>query len=245
MNRDITYYMYKKAFEEKGCFVCNIMYSYTLQILSTLVGENVNKPFARDRIYDSMGFCNQHAWMLKDLEREEYGDFLGQAIIYAGLIEKMVNDIDEVKTQGMGLEKFRLWKKGLEKDRYISSLTPNAGCQVCDNEKKIGDSYLTYFADNFTENEVLEPYINSEGLCRIHFLQLLSRLDDRNAERMVGIYKGQLSRLQHRLEEYIRKRDYSYRDEPLGEEQNSWTDAVNLVSGVNKTYRKSRKNGLY
>ena len=51
------------------------------------------------------------------------------------------------------------------------------------------------------------------------------------AERIIAIQQQGWKRLLGELDEFIRKQDYRFREEPIGSERDSWIRAVALVSG--------------
>jgi hypothetical protein len=60
----ITYFQLLDAFKKEGCPVCILLEEGAVKALDGLMYEQVNDPFTRDRLLESHGFCNWHAWML-------------------------------------------------------------------------------------------------------------------------------------------------------------------------------------
>lgn len=80
----ITYFQLLDAFKEPGCPVCTRLEEGALRTLDGLMYEQVNDPGTRDRLVESHGFCNWHAWMLPSV----HNSASGVAIIYRHLLQE-------------------------------------------------------------------------------------------------------------------------------------------------------------
>jgi len=242
LEHDLVYIGFKEGFKSRGCFICNIVYDYTIHYLDTLLYENVNSITTRKKIYDSLGFCNRHAWLLKAIETSRYRDTMGESIIYAGLAEKIIHDIEKVQVKEKSIIANFKKKEKLRGKHFARKLSPINSCYVCTNEEENAKRYLDYFSINFNEPEIMDFYLNSDGLCYRHFLNLLPLLGDEEALKMLDIYKDRLSGIVPNLHEYLRKMDYRYSSEPKGKEQFACTEAINLISGNDSSYGRLKND---
>src|SRR6266567_9497185 len=61
------------ACDGAGCPVCRCVVADSRQYLDTLLYEQVNDPETRSRLRASWGFCNWHAWMLREASNPAFG----------------------------------------------------------------------------------------------------------------------------------------------------------------------------
>jgi hypothetical protein len=71
-------------------------------------------------------------------------------------------------------------------------------------------------------------------ICARHLPVVLRSTGRAEAITVLQRYDTVLRRLAYLLAEYHRKRDYRYKDEPRGEEQEAWRQAIALLTGFRK-----------
>jgi len=69
-----------------------------------------------------------------------------------------------------------------------------------------------------------------------HFFKTIGNLDSKHSAHLTGIIEKQISDLRHlrdNFEEFFRKEDYRYSDEPKGDEQITWIRSMSKFHGRN------------
>ncbi len=74
----IRFFRLVDACDGPGCPVCRCLVADARQYLGSLLYEQVNDPDTRRRLHASWGFCNWHAWMLREVSDPAFGS----AIMY-------------------------------------------------------------------------------------------------------------------------------------------------------------------
>lgn len=109
----MAYYRLLEAFKTKGCPVCLLTENSIHRYMQSLLYESVNNPGVRRKLREGGGFCNNHAWSLKDM-----GDALGQSLIYEDLLQNTLNIIKKVDKNTLSLKS----NTGYEKKCIICEL---------------------------------------------------------------------------------------------------------------------------
>ena len=202
MKKHSIYFDLLEAMEGKGCPICFLAQKSADIYIRAILNEGVNDPPLRRKLRNSLGFCGGHAGKLRDL-----GDSLATAILYKDLVDEMAHRIERGETE-------------LEV------------CPACTSEAEAEKDYLVSFCKYLQEEEFLDRYDASSGLCNGHLNGLWKILkDERDREVVLRKETEKLERLSGYLEEYIRKKDYRYSHESPGEERDSWLRAVEKVAG--------------
>jgi hypothetical protein len=107
-----------------------------------------------------------------------------------------------------------------------------ANCPVCDWDWSTEELYLSNLLDGFDDAEFASRYRESCGVCLPHLQMALDeRADHAKLPLLVQAEREKLEALGAELQEFIRKHDYRYADEPKGREQTSWTRVVEKFVG--------------
>ncbi|MDH7479138.1 MAG: DUF6062 family protein [Syntrophomonadaceae bacterium] len=239
----LIYLAFKDAFKLRGCPVCSISAASATRYLKFLLHENVNSLTSRINIHRSWGFCNEHAWELKEMEEKFYHTALGYPIILEGLLNSAISVTRELREQlaGKVLQNgdggfFRRKRKPAGKIREIvDRLKPSGPCPACKARDEASNTYASFFMRFIVTEEFREMFDNSDGLCLRHFLSCLEKAE--NPEALITLVDSQLGiwgSLSRELGEYLRKMDYRYSQEPKGTEQDSWIRCIRVISGNNK-----------
>jgi hypothetical protein len=217
MERNITFFKVLEAFQtETECAFCKLeadaMYAY----FDAILYEAVNDAKIRIELTKSHGYCHRHAHFLMDMR-----DSLGVAILYQ----------DQVK---LFMDVFAK-KGGNELDRDNQRYNIDIACPACRNQMETRQRYLNTLVEAWYEPEMKAAYEASPGLCIPHLTFLLETVKDPAIKnQLFAIERRNLAELWNELQEFIRKHDYRYNDEPYGKESNSWIRAIKKLTG-NKT----------
>jgi hypothetical protein len=202
MKKHSIYFDLVEAMGEEGCPICILTRRASMGYLSAILKEGVNDPPLRRKLRDSLGFCNRHAWHLRDM-----GDSLATAILYKDLVDELARTIEE-GTEHPG------------------------ECPACISAAGAEEDYIISFCDYLKDSEFWDKYDASSGLCHAHLIDVLKAVRDEKGRALVMEKElGKLVKLSEQLAEYIRKKDYRFADQGYGDERDSWLRAVEKVSG--------------
>jgi hypothetical protein len=219
-------YDLREALNQPGCPVCRLVERDTWQYLDYLLWENVNDPGLRREIRRALGFCREHTRMLVSRP----GASLGLALIARDVWEEIQRTTG---TTRLPVPKARQARATDLAAGLLARLTPEGECPACAYARTMEDLYLDTLLERLQgENGLLAPYQASEGLCLPHFRRVLTRVQDSavyaaliEAQRAIG------QRRLAELDEFIRKNDYRFRDEPWGRERDAWLRSLSALVG--------------
>ncbi len=159
---DLASVALERACEQGGCPLCRLVAERERDGLWILLWEHVNDPGIRDRIAASWGFCPRHAWALAGLERGDWGENLGTAILYEDLINRLLR---------RGAR-----KRGAPPDANaaLRGVWPGRGCPACAASARAAADYVGRFARACTEPRLAAAYRQSAGLCLPHARAVLA-----------------------------------------------------------------------
>jgi len=230
------YYELRDALAEDGCPICRLALRTVERFLDYLIYENVNDPGVRADIRAARGFCNLHAWQLRDNRGAS-----GVAIIHRDVLEKLMEQLEAGQYQA------NTWRRSLNLVRttlggapaseataaLIAELGPQKPCLACRVRDNMEVVYIRNLLEFIDDPEIGGVLRRSAGLCLPHFRQALQQVpDEATFESLVEIQLNAWQRLRDELSEFIRKQDYRFRDEGMGAEGDSWIRALAQVSGT-------------
>ena len=223
------YFNLVDAFKEEGCPICYLMKKSVHQSMDTFLYENVNDPGMRKDIRSALGFCNKHAWQLR-----QFGDGFGLSLIYQDLIgiflEKIVTIDDNAVTE-------KTIKKMLNTAdiRRLKKIGDN--CDFCKRQKEVEGHYIAELLGNFNEPELQVVFGTSFGLCFSHMLIAIDKSKDAQISRdILKTESGKFKKLSEELKEFERKHDYRFSKEGFGKEGNAWIRAIEKMIGKEGIY---------
>lgn len=219
-------YDLREAMSQPGCPVCRLVERDTGRYLDNLLWENVNDPGLRQEVRRARGFCREHTRMLVSRP----GASLGLAIIARDVWGEIQHATETVRLPAPRARRTRTADiaAGL-----LARLAPQGECPACTYARAMEGLYLDVLLERLLgEDGLLAAYQASEGLCLPHFRQALARVRDGavyttlvSAQRAIG------QRRLAELNEFIRKNDYRFRDEPWGRERDAWLRALTALVG--------------
>jgi hypothetical protein len=222
------------ACAKPGCPVCRLEQKAVQQYMDGLLYESVNSPATRDRLRQSHGFCNEHAWFAVEAH---LGDALGFAIIYHDVINSVLRRLEagvEARPAGRWaalLERLPLGVRGTVQNA-LYALTTWKRCPACQQRDDALDLILTELFKSLAAPETAQALRSSAGLCFPHLRLALQQAPDAQAcETLIDVHRSALESMRAELAELIRKNDYRFNKEKLGKEGDAWSRAVGMVIG--------------
>ena len=217
----------REALTQPGCPVCRLVERDTGRYLDNLLWENVNDPGLRREIRRALGFCREHTRML--ISRP--GASLGLALIARDVWEEIQRAMETAPAFRPQDRRARL--PVAPAAGLLDRLTPQGECPACVHARALEDLYLDILLEKLVgEGGLLAAYGASDGLCLPHFRRALARARDGAAgAALVGAQRAIGQRQLAELDEFIRKNDYRFRDEPWGRERDAWRRALGALVG--------------
>ena len=234
MSKSPTYFALLEACALDGCPVCRLSYNNVKSYLESFFTESVNDVEMRARLRQSLGYCREHVRFMLEVHT---GDPLSFSIIYQDILGNVLKGLplDSASSLGDKLAfSFRRAAGGQTRQAAETEilLTPSAPCPVCleqaSSEKVILGTLVKSMGDMAMEQALAE----SQGLCLSHLNDALQAAAGQAAFMILARLAHQnLEGLTAQLAEFIRKNDYRFAAEPVGNEGDAWKRALALASG--------------
>jgi len=227
----------RDALDAAGCPICTLAERAAYRYLDNLFYENVTDPGVRLRLYDSLGFCNRHAWLATRIPHTS----MGIAIIYEDLLRRIIDRIDSLRDRTTGQSPPRWLLANGRRQNSSPILAVKAGCPTCQtagfDERLFVGELLRWFADA----ELGAAFERSFGLCLPH-LELALR-EFPNHPQLPALLQAQRQKfaaVRAELQEFHRKRDDRSANEPQGAQQPAWRRALELFVGKREVFHRGR-----
>jgi len=213
MDKHTIYYNVLEALKtSQECPLCHLEADAIQAYFDPVLYEAVNDPKLRSELIRSKGYCHRHAHFLAGMR-----DCLGKAIIYQ----------DQVQ-----LFKELLTKKALIGLDRISEMNDKSICPACRSQLTARRRYVQTLMEGLVTPEIKTTYQASPGVCMPHLAILLESIKDPAIQNyLYETEERNLTGLWGELQEFIRKNDYRYSDESFGEERDSWSRAIQKLTG--------------
>ncbi len=237
MTKHSLYYELRDALNVSGCAICRLAHKAVARYLNGLVYENANDYRVRAEAKAARGFCNLHAWQL----REHHGAALDVAILSNDVLTEWERALDHFAAQRAPtpLDRLRaifgLPTTQADANALAESLTPQRPCLACSVRAETEHAYIHELLAHLTDPELQAGYVAAGGLCLPHFRQTLPHVaTPAHTELIVALQRQALAPLLTELREFIRKHDYRFEAEQTASEGESWLKALALISGPPK-----------
>jgi hypothetical protein len=229
----ISFYDLRDACALAGCPVCTLQSRAAARYLDNLFYERVNDVPTRLRLHQSLGLCPLHAWQATRVRDSESG----LAIIYEDLLhtcqKRLRHTLKAVRRLAPAKGWFDRWRAKINgQPRPPHVLRTTAPCPICDHVQFFEELYLRELLDFFTDGDLLRAFEKSFGLCLPHVDRAIGLFPDHvNLRQLLEAQLKKIEGLRSELQEYLRKLDYRYADEPKGAEVTAWRRAVEMMVG--------------
>ncbi len=242
MNKTQSYYDLLEALALPGCPICRLLATFTDRLLDGLIYEQINDGGLRARIRQARGFCPEHARQLV-----RHGAALGVAIMMRDVLNALLEALEGARFRPVS----RLSREGLRAAltsapspataEAVARLGAQKPCPVCERTREVEEMLLHVLVERLNDPELAAKFRASEGLCLPHLrgtLRLITREED--YETLVRAQGAIWRDLLAQLSEAIRKSDYRFLDEGLGEEGKAWLRALGVIAGAQEDLRTRR-----
>ena len=231
--RPFSYYDLLESLQKPGCPICTLLLRDAERFLSTLLYEYVTEPDIQNAFRAGRGFCNPHSWQLTQFK----GSVVGIAMLYEAAVDEALTITSQVQATGVppsALSRLlnKLSDSGGGVSPVSSALEPAGPCLVCELLAKTEKDYILAMGQYVAEEALQEAYRQSDGLCLPHFRLVLGEIHDpAQQNRLVSFQMSHWKKLKAELSEFIRKNDFNYAHEAMGEEADSWQRAIRQLCG--------------
>lgn len=223
-----------EALTPERCVVCRLTLGSVHRMLDTFLYEHVNDPWIRLRLVGASGFCPAHAWQVHGFKSP-----LGTAIVYHHLLQEFLTIFREAgpsRPVGSSDKSRPLWsaRQGTLLERSIISwLQPQRICPVCETQREAEQRYIASVAHALDDGDFRQRYGQALGVCVRHAPAVLAQTPQpSDTEWFAETELLIMQRLLWELNEFIRKHDYRFTQEPRGEEQTSWVRVIEKLGGA-------------
>jgi len=234
----------KPALKQPGCPICRVRDEFELRYIENTIYENVNDSSTWINILASLGYCPKHTWQMGLMEKGEFGDALGNSIIYERLVKVVENHLSQYihHNQSRHQSRFLQQLNRLLRCKRTHSQDPfeplvHAKCRVCQMGDGTEESCIQWLLEGVSEPEpeLREMYQQSGGLCLVHFRQVLCISNPKfesGVEFLTNTMLRDLSTLKNNLNQYAGKKSWDRRMEEMSpDEKVSWIKALSFFGG--------------
>ncbi|MCZ7567408.1 MAG: DUF6062 family protein [Ardenticatenaceae bacterium] len=223
-SKSLLYYDLRWAFRASGCPVCHLCDEEIRRFYHWFLYQNYYAPSMMAKLQSSAGFCREHAWRLL-----EYGVVYQIAVVARYLVEDQQQKLGVLQAQfGQLSAQRRTWKRRASLPRMAR---PGESCPACQTLANHARSATQTLAHWLADEGFAAEYRASDRLCLDHLAIALESASPETAARLVELTLEKLTALATELEEYFRKVDYRFADEPKGDEQTAWRRAIETFVG--------------
>ena len=241
------------ALQQPGCPICRLFRQASQRAIESFLWENVNEPDVRQGIIASYGFCNAHTRVMVAQELYTSSIALGTNIIYEHLGRLAAQELKDLRPGADGrpsvwaqIKRFSIRCIGWLKQRIkfqsgqldaALPLQPRGSCPACQAGNNAALNSLHVLCEEITrQSDLREKYLASDGLCLNHIrpaIQLYARRFPDAVRLLVDDSVSRLTGQSAAMKEYIRKSNWSYRDEKTTEaEGTAWRKTLTFFTGL-------------
>jgi hypothetical protein len=229
MNKGHSYFVLLEEFKLPGCPICSLVIKDGQSYLDSLLYESVLDVPVRLNLMESFGFCNRHAWQIPKLPAI-CSPAAGFAIFASDLLRKFNLVVGAMTPE---FQKKSIWRSLLQKgaQRVFPQMKAKI-CPACEHVAEFEAFHLKDLLDSVTEQEFLESYETSPGICLPHlFLAEQRYANHSNFSLLLKLQLGKSQSLRQTLEEFIRKQDRRLHEEITEDEARTWRVAMEFLTG--------------
>ena len=228
--RSIPWVRLEEGLHTSGCPLCEIVLTSAHKHLDSLLYEYVNDVSVRKKLHASFGFCNHHAWLAKEVERELKSDGQHLATLHESLLKAELRLLQEAS----GTKRIAAKKKETNPvlQHLLKTFAPSGECLLCASSRQTEEFYASQFVLMYSDDEFRSLFeAETILLCRPHFLSIMREAHDPAAvDYFLHQQAKKLERLLDQLKLFLEKHDVHRQHEPRGKEWTSWLQVLEHFS---------------
>lgn len=228
-----------EAMKKPGCPACRLFRLGSERALESFLWENVNEPDVRQGILASYGFCPPHTRVMVAREVMTSSLPLGTNIIYEHLGRVVAAELKAMKpgSPSGAANSAGGWLRNLLGQKAGGPLHPRGECPACQAGNNAATNGLHVLCEEIQkrDGDVKEAYLASDGLCLPHLRGMIETHSAQFPKAVNLLIDDTVRRLEDQskdMKEYIRKNNWSYRDEKLTEDEDlAWRRTLTFFTG--------------
>ncbi len=216
------------AYAAPRCAICVLNDRDERRYIDATLYDQVTNVHWRGQIRAARGFCAAHTTRIL----EEGRSALGVALIADDLLKTLREMLDSGGgSTGGAWNRLRGAIRG-GASALAGQLRGTHPCPLCAHLQQQTPVHLRSLLQDLETGEGATAFRHSQGLCVRHLVQTLEVGDPAGGiptliERQREVWQG----LEAELAEFIRKNDYQFTGEPIGEERDAWRRAFRILAG--------------
>lgn len=216
----------REAMAGWGCPLCKIAARTERVYLDSLNYERILDLNTRDALKAARGLCPSHSRAWRALQ----GSALGIAIVYRVAVLDLLRATEPEAQQGGFL------RREPGPGQIAEALEPTGPCPACalveETVQRFADLLMK---DLYGDADLQAGLTTCGGLCLPHLRFALARpRAGRSYKALLAVQREAWTALMAELDEFIRKNDYRFRHEPMGEERDAWLRALDVIVGLDR-----------
>jgi len=237
--RGIPWIRLEQALHTEGCPLCHLVMTEARKHLTSILHEYVLDVSVRKKLHASFGFCNDHAWLAREVESELHSDGQHLGTLHESIIQMETEALRKAYAMGRdeGAKRRALKKVGLHPivRRVIEAITPGSECFLCRSSRATGRFYASQCILMCCDNDFRTLFESKTLLlCRRHFKTVLLEAHELNAvDYFVSQQIAKVERLSAQITLFLERHAVERRHEPRGTEWHSWLSALEHCSCKN------------
>ena len=237
MAKHTVYHELLESLAVPGCGVCRLAVKAVKRYAAGIIYEYANDGKVQEDVLRARGWCNLHAWQLAD----QTGAAFDVAILYRSTLRRMLQIMKSYEAQEPQEDQNSpmTWLRaavGSGDGDYATdlaeALAPEGPCPACRLRAQTEKAYLETLLEHIGDTDISVPFERGGGLCWAHYrLALEQKPTAAQLRALSGLQRAATEHLHAELQEFIRKHDHRYQNEPMETEGDSWLRVVAQISG--------------
>jgi hypothetical protein len=236
----IAFHRLVDACAESGCPVCRCLVDGTRRHLESLLYEHVTDPESRARLRASWGFCNWHAWMLRETSSPAFGTAILSEDLLRVIGERLARHVDApgaAHRPAAPRPRSFLRRLGARLGRDVAlpvadAFRRRAACPACaelhDAERRYVEAALDFVDDPVFQR----AYETSAGLCVPHAVRALElAAGGPAADRLLARTLPKWAEMRRDLAGFVSKHDHRNREPYTEAERTAHVRAIEALTG--------------
>lgn len=214
------------AYGQGQCPVCALNDRDERRYIDTALYDQVTNVTWRAQIRDARGFCAPHTTRILTDGRSA----LGVALIADDLLKTLREALGAPPAESGGAwSRLRGALSGAK--RAAGAVRGTRACPLCLHLRQQTPVHIRSLLQDLATEAGRIAYATSPGLCVAHLLGALEGDSPEGIPVLVEHQQRCWERLGGELQEFIRKSDYQFSGEPIGDERDAWRRAFRLLAG--------------